>query len=96
MKTKVVAVILGNPPDRGDLTTCGEATVLRKAECPDDTTARSWLDGKLGEPMPDGILARYGVLYRKEFDEVSGWVTVAESDTITVDDLGTETKWFTV
>jgi len=45
--------------------------------------------------MPDGILARYGVLYRKEFDEVSGWVTVAESDTITVDDLGTETKWFT-
>ena len=96
MKTKTVALVMGSRPDRDDPTTCGEANVLRKADCPDDTTARTWLDGKLGEPVPDGIVARYGMLYRTEFDEVSGWETVAESDTITAEDNGTETKWFTV
>jgi hypothetical protein len=95
MKTKVVALIMGNHPDRGDPTTCGEAHVLRKADCPDDTTARTWLDSKLNEPMPDGILSRYGMLIRKELDESYGWDSVAESDTITAEDNGKPTKWFT-
>lgn len=96
MKTKVVAVVFGTVPDRGDPTICGEDIVLGRRDFPNGGLARKWVNEYLARPLADGCLSQWGFMRTVEYDTVFGWVTVAESDTITVDDLGTETKWFTV
>jgi hypothetical protein len=96
MKTKVIAVVLGTVPDRGDPTVCGEDIVLGTRDFPNGGLARKWVNEYLARPLAVGCLSQWGFMRKVEYDTVYGWLTVAESDTITPEECDRETKWFTV
>lgn len=96
MKTKVVAVISGTKPVKGDPTTCGEDTTLHRRQFPNAGLARKWVDERLAEPMPEGILFCWGFMSREEWsDTYLCWGVVEESDTITAEERNRKTQWFT-
>jgi len=95
MKTKVVALVFGTVPDEGDNTICGDDIVLGRRDFPNAGLARKWVNERLARPVPSDCLSQWGFMRKVEYDTVYGWETVAESDTITAEDNGQPTKWFT-
>jgi hypothetical protein len=93
---RIIAVVLGTPPDPLDPDICGDEIVVAKRVMKSAAAARKWVDAVLATPLPDGLLMRYGFMRRERWcDEDGGWwELVEESEPITDGERDSKTVWF--